>query len=101
MIHDLGVVIERIREFLRVRPIAMSEARVIRRDQVITIGKPGQEWLEHPRRRWKSVQQEERRRVFRAGLSVEDGEPIDLCRAIKSRVFHGTFLSLGLGWQLE
>ena len=41
------------------------------------------------------MQQEKRRRVFRAGLSVKDGEPIYLCRAIKSRVFHGTFLSLG------
>src|SRR5437660_251749 len=29
MIHDLGVVIERVREFSRVRPIAVSEARVI------------------------------------------------------------------------
>jgi hypothetical protein len=43
------------------------------------------------------VQQEKRRRVFRSGLSVKDGEPIYLCRAIKRQVFHGTFLSLGLG----
>ena len=74
----------------------MSEARVIGRDKVIAIGKPGEERLEHPRRRGKSVQQEKRRRVFRAGLSVKDGEPIYLYRAIKSRVFHGTFLSVGL-----
>ena len=47
------------------------------------------------------MQQEKRRRVFRAGLSVKDGEPIYLCRAIKSRVFHGTFLSSGLGQQLK
>src|ERR1700730_9565886 len=47
------------------------------------------------------MQQEERRRVLRAGLSVKDGEPIYLCRAIKSRVFHRTFLSLGLGQQLK
>ena len=33
------------------------------------------------------MQQEKRRRVFRAGLSVEDGEPVYLYRAIKSRVF--------------
>src|SRR6266851_9408037 len=43
------------------------------------------------------MQQQKRRRVFGAGLSVKDGELIYLCRAIKSRVFHGTFLSLGLG----
>jgi len=49
VIHNLGVVVERIGEFLRVRPIAVSEARVIGRDQVIAIGKPGEERLEHPR----------------------------------------------------
>ncbi len=49
VIHDLGVVIERIRELFGVRPVAVSEARVIRRNQVIAIGEPGEEWLEHPR----------------------------------------------------
>ena len=90
-----AIVIERIREFFRVRPVAVSEARVIGRDKVIAIGKPGEERLEHPRGRGKSVQQEKRRRVFRAGLSVKDGEPIDLYRAIKSWVFHGGLLSQG------
>src|SRR5438270_5733590 len=41
------------------------------------------------------MQQEKSGRVFRAGLSIKDGEPIYLCRAIKSRVFHGTALFLG------
>ena len=27
MIHDFGVVIERVREFFRIRPVAVSEAR--------------------------------------------------------------------------
>ena len=49
MIHDLGVVIESVREFIRVRPVAVSETRVIGRDKVIAIGKPGEEWPEHPR----------------------------------------------------
>ena len=49
VIHHLGVMIERIREFLRVRPVAVSEARVIGRDKMIAIGKPGKERLEHPR----------------------------------------------------
>ena len=49
VIHDLGDVIERIREFFRVRPVAVSEAWVIGRDKVIAIGKPGEERLEHPR----------------------------------------------------
>ena len=47
------------------------------------------------------MQKEKRRRVFRPGLSVKDGEPIDLFRAIKSLVFHRRFLSLGLSQQLK
>src|SRR5207247_8891001 len=46
-------------------------------------------------------QQEERRRVFGAGFSVKDGKPIDRYRAIKSRMFHGRFLLLGLGQTLK
>src|SRR5437899_12745158 len=101
MIHDLGIVIERVGEFFRVRPVAMSEARIIWCDEVILIRKPGEERLEHSRRRRKSVQQEKRRRVFRSGFSIKDGEPIYLDRAIKSWVFHGRFLSFGLGEQLK
>ena len=78
MIHDLGVVVERIRECFRVRPVAVPEARIIGRHQVIAIGKPCEERLEHPRRRWQSVQQQNRRRIFRPGLSVEDRESVDL-----------------------
>ena len=47
------------------------------------------------------MQQEKRRLVFRAGFSVENGEPLYLYRAKKSRVFHGMVLSLGLSQQLK
>ncbi len=48
--HDLGEVIERIRECLRIWPIAVPEAAwVIGRDKVIAIGEPGEERLEHAR----------------------------------------------------
>jgi len=47
------------------------------------------------------VQQKKRRRVFRAGLSVENGEPINLCRAIHRRILHRTFLSGGWSEQLK
>jgi hypothetical protein len=40
VIHDLSAVIERVCEFFRVWPVAVSEARVIRRDKVIAIRKP-------------------------------------------------------------
>jgi hypothetical protein len=83
-IHGFGDVIERVREFLRVWPVTISEAGVIGRDKVIVIGKLGEERLEHPRGRRESVQQEKGRSVFRTGLSVKDGESIYLYRAIKS-----------------
>src|SRR5580704_16918007 len=68
---------------------------------MIAIGKTGEERLEHARGRREPVQQQKRRRVFRTGLSVKDGESIYLYRAIKSRVFHGSFLSLGVSRQLK
>jgi hypothetical protein len=50
---------------------------------VIAVGKALEERLKHPRRRGKSMQQENRRRVFRTRFSVKDGDPIDLDRVIK------------------
>ena len=47
VIHDLGDVIEGICELFRVRPVAMSEARIICRDKVLLIRKPGEERLKH------------------------------------------------------
>src|SRR6266404_1069312 len=41
------------------------------------------------------MQQENRWRILWPGLSIKDRESIYLCRAIKSRMFHGVFLSLG------
>jgi hypothetical protein len=43
------------------------------------------------------VQQQKHWRIFRPGLSVKDGETVYLDGAIKSRLFHEAFLSLGLG----
>src|SRR5882762_4772973 len=101
VIHDFGDVIERVRELFRVWPVAVSEAGIVRRDKVVVIGKLGDERIEHPRGRRKSVQQKKRRRVFRTIFSVKDGESIYLYRAINSRVFQGAFLSLRMDWQLK
>ncbi len=49
VIHDLGDVIEGVCEFFGVGPVAVSEARVIGRDQVIAIGEPDEERIEHAR----------------------------------------------------
>src|SRR5262249_36878029 len=71
IIHHGSDVVEGAIELFRVRAVAMSEARVIGRDKVITIGKPGEERLEHPRCRGKFVRENKRWGAFRAGLSVK------------------------------
>ncbi len=101
MIHGFGNVIERVREFLRVWPVTVSEARVIGCDKVIVMGEPRVQRFEHPRGRREPVQQEKGRRVFRTSFSVKDGESIYLYRAIRRLRFHGTFLSLGVGWRMK
>ena len=47
------------------------------------------------------MQQQNHRCVFRPGFSVENGEPVHLDRAIKRRMLHGMFLSVGLSEQLK
>ena len=49
VIHGFGDVIERVRECFRVWPVAVAKARIVGRYQVIAIGKPGEQRLEHPR----------------------------------------------------
>src|SRR5712671_1859895 len=39
-LHDLGAVVERIGEFFWIRPVAVSETGVVRRDKMIAIRKP-------------------------------------------------------------
>src|SRR5580704_3754006 len=48
VIHDLGQVIESVREFFRVRPVAVSEAGVIGSDDVKLPREAGEKRLEHP-----------------------------------------------------
>ncbi len=92
MIHHVGDVVEGVCEFFRVWPVAVAEAGIIGRDEVIAIGKAGEKRLEHSRGRGESVEEEKRWRIFRAGFSVEDGEVVYFYSAIRSRVFHGMFL---------
>jgi hypothetical protein len=47
------------------------------------------------------MQQNQYRRVFGPGFSVKDGDPVYLYRAIKSGMFHGTFLSHNPDGQIE
>ena len=49
MVHDLGVVVERVKERFWIGPIAVAEAGIIRRHQMVVLGETREERLEHPR----------------------------------------------------
>src|ERR1700691_5762284 len=82
-VHDLSQMIEGVVECLRVRPVTVSEARIIGRYQVIAIGQPCEKPLKHPRRRLNAVEQKKRFRIFRPSLSVEDRQAVDVRCAIQ------------------
>src|SRR5271155_3322887 len=88
VIHDLGVMIERIRKLPRFRPVAMSKAGIIGRNKVVAIGKPGEQRLEHSRRRGQSVQQEERRGILRSRFPIKNRDAINFNAAIKDVLRH-------------
>ena len=97
---DLRVVIKRVREGLGVRPVAVTEARIIRCDKVILIGQSCEERLEHTRRRRQTVQQEQRRGLFGTRFPVKDCVPIDTSRSIVGAMFHARLLSCHARHQL-
>ncbi len=78
VLHDLRQMIESVSEALGIRPGRMPKAGIVRRDQVILSGQLGLEQrLIHPGRRWQPVQEQNRRSIFRPGLSIEDIEITD------------------------
>src|ERR1700690_359759 len=89
MVHGLSQMVEGVCEFPRVRPVTVSETRIIRRYQVVAIGKPCEKRFEHPRRRWKAVEQENRFRISRPSLAIEDRQAVNLCCAIERAIERG------------
>jgi hypothetical protein len=55
---------------------------------MVVIGQPCQQRLKHPRRRRKTVQQQNRRRILGACFAIEDVEAIDLHCPIKDLLLH-------------
>ena len=98
VIHDFGDAIERVGKFLRIGPIAVAEARIVGRNEMITVGQASEEWLEHTRRRRQSVQEENGGRVLWSGLAIKNREAVNLNRAIRRRMFHRSLLYLACRW---
>ena len=55
VIHDFSDVVEGVREFLWIGPIAVAEARIVRRNEMKAIGQARKERLKHARRRRETV----------------------------------------------
>jgi hypothetical protein len=77
-----------VRELRVAGCVAVPESRVLRRDEAEPAGEPVQQRLPHPGRGGESVQEQDRRRILRAGLAVEDRQAVDVDRAVR-RAVHG------------
>ena len=72
-----GEMVEGVGEFGGRRRVALAEARIVRRDQMITVGEQRDQRREHPRRRRIAVQHEDRRRIPGSRLAIENLQPVD------------------------
>jgi hypothetical protein len=75
---------EAVAELAAVRHIAVTEPRVVRRDDVIAIRQRRNQVAKHVRRTGKAMQQHDGRRVYRTGFSVENFYAIDARRSMMS-----------------
>ncbi|MNR18055.1 hypothetical protein D3C85_1347560 [compost metagenome] len=85
MLHHTGQVIERVGKRLRIRRIAMTKPRIVRRHQMIVLRQPCQQRVIHTRRTGKTVQQQQRWRIRRTGFTIENRQVIDLDTAVGNR----------------
>ena len=77
-VHDVREVVEGVVELIYGRRRTVAVTGIIGCDDMITVGKLGHEIAEHLRRGRKAVQQQQRRRIFRSGFTVEDVETVYL-----------------------
>src|SRR6202012_3069785 len=76
VVDDAGDMVEGIVELLRVGPVAVAVAGIVRRDQMVLISEARQQRLKHSRGRRQTVQQEDRRSVLAPCLAIEDVDAI-------------------------
>ncbi len=94
-VDDGRDVVERVREVLRVRPVAVAKARIVGSDQVIPLGEKREQRLEHAGRRRNPVEEKDRRGARRTGFSVEDLEPVDIDAPMESSILARALLAAG------
>src|SRR5262249_50607696 len=82
---DVRDVLERIGECAPVRHVGLAKRWKVWGDQAKPIRELRNEITEHVAGRWKTVQQEERRRALRSGFTIEDRESVDIRLLIRDR----------------
>lgn len=86
---DLGKVIECVAERLRGRRAGMPKPRQVRRNQPESARQPLEQRLIHARRRRKPMEQQDDGGRPGAGITIEDGETIDIHRDVCRRGANG------------
>ena len=81
-INDIGNVIERVSELATRRHVRLSEARQIGRHEMKATGEMRDEVAEHVARAWETMKQQQRRRIRRPCLAIEDLQAVDVGGAI-------------------
>jgi hypothetical protein len=78
-----GQVVEGVRELGVPGCITVPEPGVVRCDQAERVGEPIQQWLPHAGRGGESVQEQDRGRILRSGLAIEDRQAVDVDGAVR------------------
>jgi hypothetical protein len=84
-LQHIGEMIEGVRKRVDARASAVAKAGIVRRNEVIAIGQPRDQIAKHMRGSREAVQEEDGRRIARAGLSIEDLEARSLDRPVVRR----------------
>jgi hypothetical protein len=96
MADDRGQVVEGVRELRVAGCVAVPEPGIVRCDEVEPVGEPVQQRLPHAGRGGESMQEQDRGRVLRAGLAIEDRQAVYADGAVR-RATHGCLRS-HQGW---
>jgi hypothetical protein len=81
-VDELAEAIEGVGEPGAIRHVALAVARIIRRDDAVTIRKRRDQIAEHVRRRRKAVQEQHDRRLRGPGFAIKDVHAVDLGGAV-------------------
>src|SRR5208337_4282858 len=79
---DVGQAPESVAELVTAGGVRESEARKVRRDNVVAVSQRRNQVAEHVRRRRKAVQQQNGGGSLRSGLAVKDRVAVNRCGLI-------------------